>query len=110
MMPLGALVYALLFVRRQPDLSKLPTSLLEHAFLYSAVAYEEGGIGCLPDHLWEAIGLEILTRKDECSIDFHMAVDWSVLTMKATNLAIDLESPMCKEARQCMQNLKAVCT
>ena len=105
-MNLGSLIYALLFVRRQPDLSKLPTALLEHAFLYSAVAYEEAGIGVLDDELWDTLGLELLTRKAGCSIDFHMAVNWSVLAMKSTNLALDLNSPICNDARQCMRNFE----
>lgn len=102
-----AVLYALLFVRRSP-LDKLPTNLLEEAFVYTSVAYELGGPGVLPDDLYEALSLEILLRKDKCSIDFHMAVNWDMLTMKATNLALDLNSPVCEDAKLVLRNLQTI--
>jgi hypothetical protein len=105
---LGSIVYALLFVRREPDLSKLPIQLLEHSFIYSAIAYELGGVGVLPDSLWDDIGLELVSRRKECGVDFLMAVNLDILTMKSTNLAIDLESPLCHSARQTLRNLETI--
>lgn len=103
-----SVLYGLLFVRRQPDLHKLPTNLLEEAFIYTSVAYELGGPGVLPDELYENLALELLSRKAQCSPDFHLAVNWDILTMKATNLALDLDSPLCKSAVQVMVNLSTI--
>ena len=101
-MPLGTLLYALLWCKKT-DLERVPTGALEEAFIYSAVAYEHGEPMVLSDALWDAIGLELLCRKDRCSIDFNMAINWDILRMKSTNLAIDFNSPMCQDAERCRQ-------
>lgn len=103
-MALATTVLALMFVRGKP-VDQLPTRILEDAFIYSCVAYEYGGPMQLPDSLYEALGLELLCRKEQCSIDFNMAINWDILRFKATNLAVDFESPMCKEAVRDMNTM-----
>lgn len=96
-MALATTILALQFVR-SGQFDKLPTRILEDAFIFSSVAYEYGRPGVLPDDLYDALGLELLCRKDQCSIDFHMAVNWDILRFKATNLALDFNSTMWQEA------------
>lgn len=101
-MPMATLIYSLLWARKG-DLDRMPTGALEEAFIYSTIAYEAGGPCTLPDRTYDALGIELLCRKDRCSIDFHMAVDWDILRMKATALAVDFEAPMCQDAERCRQ-------